>query len=409
MQYFTEQALTQKEALERIRVKYGDNARVLSHRSIRLGGVLGLFTKEGVEVTGYITKEPLRKPLDMEEEKKKILAQVKGDSTLTRVLEEIRGIKEKIDSVSVGQGDETHPTIRKIEDLLADNEFSHAFIRDMAERLKRECSLDELSDYAAVEARVVEWIGEAISIHHEPDEKALRVVILVGPTGVGKTTTIAKLAAMHGLGTNGTKAKQVRMLTIDNYRIGAKKQIETYGEIMGIPVSCVETYEDLKKRILLYQDADLILIDTIGKSPKDYMKLAEMRELLDACGTKSEVYLTLSATTKISDIREILQQFEPFRYKAIVLTKLDETMKIGNVVSVLAERQKPIVYITDGQVVPQDIQAAQVVRLLMNLDGFSIRRGDIERRFGGMRMKTPVEVGGLSALEQRGLTGRDIL
>ncbi|HOV62435.1 MAG TPA: flagellar biosynthesis protein FlhF, partial [Spirochaetia bacterium] len=289
MQYFTEQAPTQKEALARIKAKYGDGARILSHRSIRLGGILGLFTKEGVEITGYIPKETEKKmPMDLEEEKKKILAQVKGDTTLTRVLEEIRSIKEKIDTVTATQSDDIHPTIRKIEELLSENEFSHGYIRDVAERIKREFSLGQLDDYPGVEARVVEWIGESISIYKEPEEKGPRVVILVGPTGVGKTTTIAKLAAMYGIGTHDSKARQVRMLTIDNYRIGAKKQIETYGEIMGIPVSCVETYDDLKKRILLYQDVDLILIDTIGKSPMDYTKLAQMRELLDACGTKSE-------------------------------------------------------------------------------------------------------------------------
>ena len=215
-------------------------------------------------MTGFISSEaPARKPMNFEEEKKKILARVKGDSTLTRVLDEIRIIKEKIDTVSAAQTDDTHHTIRRIEDLLSDNEFSLGYIRDISDRLKRECSLEELDDFQSVEAKVVNWIGESISIYREPDEKGTRVVILVGPTGVGKTTTIAKLAAVHSLGTNGVRAKQVRMLTIDNYRIGAKKQIETYGEIMGIPVSCVETCDDLSKSLRLYQDADLILIDTI--------------------------------------------------------------------------------------------------------------------------------------------------
>ncbi|HOV63216.1 MAG TPA: hypothetical protein PLG43_04960, partial [Spirochaetia bacterium] len=131
-------------------------------------------------------------------------------------------------------------------------------------------------------------------------------------------------------------------------------------------------------------------------------------------GTKSEVYLTVSATTKISDIREVLQQFEPFRYKAIVLTKLDETMKVGNVVSVLAEKQKPIVYITDGQIVPQDIQKATATRLLTSLDGFTIRRGELEKRFGVAKTKRKVlasgeEESGITPLEQRRLTEGDIL
>jgi flagellar biosynthesis protein FlhF len=139
----------------------------------------------------------------------------------------------------------------------------------------------------------------------------------------------------------------------------------------------VETFQDLKKQIALYQDVDLILIDTIGKSPKDYTRLAEMRELLDACGTSTHVYLTVSATTKTADLIEIFQQFEPFRYEALVLTKLDETMHIGSLLSALDERNKPIVYITDGQVVPQDIAEATVVDLLMHIDGFRVNQEQV--------------------------------
>ncbi|MEW5814183.1 MAG: flagellar biosynthesis protein FlhF, partial [Spirochaetota bacterium] len=177
------------------------------------------------------------------------------------------------------------------------------------------------------------------------------------------------------------KPLSVRLITLDNYRIGARKQIETYGEIMGIPVACVETFAELEKKLALYDGADLVLIDTIGKSPKDYMKLAEMRELLDACGNTAETHLAISATTKTSDLYEILQQFEPFKYRSVILTKLDETTHIGNIVSVLSEKQKSISFFTDGQVVPQDIQKANIVRLLINLEGFRINKDRLTKKF----------------------------
>ena len=148
-------------------------------------------------------------------------------------------------------------------------------------------------------------------------------------------------------------------------------QAEQLREIMGIPVACVESYKELEQKINLFQDADLILVDTIGKSPKDYMKLAEMREMLDACGTNSEVYLAMSATTKISDVKEILRQFEPFNYKSIILTKLDETMRIGNIISVLSENNKSLTYLTDGQVVPQDIEEVTSKRLMRTVEGLN--------------------------------------
>jgi flagellar biosynthesis protein FlhF len=171
------------------------------------------------------------------------------------------------------------------------------------------------------------------------------------------------------------------MITIDTYRIAAKQQIEKYGNIMEIPVFCVETHEELRKAINDSREADLILIDTIGESPRESVKLGEMKQLLAVCGSQAEVHLALAATTKSSDIRDILKQFEPFDYQSVIVTKLDETIRLGNVVSVLADQGKSISYITDGQRVPMDIARAAAVRFLINLEGFKIDRDKIEQRF----------------------------
>ena len=123
-------------------------------------------------------------------------------------------------------------------------------------------------------------------------------------------------------------------------------------------------------------------MDTIGRSPRDLAKLAEMKEILAICGSQATVYLALAATTKASDTEEILRQFEPFGYRAVILTKLDETMRIGNIISCLARHRKPVAYLCDGQGVPQDLEEATVVRLLMNMEGFRIDREALEKRFG---------------------------
>ncbi len=393
MQYFTETAYTHREALAKISAKYGELAKILTHRSVRLGGVFGLFTREGIELTGYLSQETRKnRRLDPEEEKKKILSTVKNDQTLQLVLKEVQQIKLKMATDRQPEV-EQHATIDRIEELMIRNDFSVRLIRETVSRIRREFSLDELDDYDLMQDRVVEWIGDGIRLYDvfldQMPRAQLRaqlrsqpiIIILVGPTGVGKTTTIAKLAAVHGIGGNGTTSKSVRMITIDNYRIGARQQIETYGEIMGIPVSYVETFQDLRKKIALCEDVDLVLIDTIGKSPKDYMKLAEMRELLDACGSEASVFLVVSATTKITVLMEVLHQFEPFKYEALVLTKLDETMRIGNIVSALYEKDIPIAYLTDGQIVPQDIAKATVTELLMHLDGFRVDQEKITGMF----------------------------
>ncbi|MCX7786233.1 MAG: flagellar biosynthesis protein FlhF [Spirochaetes bacterium] len=384
MQYFTEQAYSHREALEKIRQKYGDQAKILTHRTIRIGGFLGLFAREGVEITGYVANEiPKKKLVDLEEEKKKILATVPvtpkvPDITLKEVLKEVQAIKEKLE-IPPSRKLDGHPTIQRIEELLRENDFTESYIRRLIEWVKKEFSLEQLENFEVVQDRVIEWIGDSIRIYQEKDRGTPIVFVIVGPTGVGKTTTIAKLAALYGI--SSARPNKVRMITIDNYRIAAKEQIETYGNIMGIPVACAETYTDLKKFLALYQDVDRIFIDTIGKSPRDFVKLAEMKELLEAASGRATVHLAISATTKAADMFEIMSQFEPFGYSSVIITKLDETSRVGSIISALAERGKAVSYFTDGQRVPQDIELATPVRLLMRLQSFRVQREKLERKF----------------------------
>ncbi|HUI72891.1 MAG TPA: hypothetical protein VL354_20380, partial [Spirochaetia bacterium] len=372
----------------------GDDARILTHRTVRIGGFLGMFAHEGVEVTGYLSDDVAKKrKAAVEEEKKRILETVKKEQGLQVLLKEIQSLRESLDAhamagaVAEPATGELHPSLAKMEDLLTANDFSEEFVAAIRDRAKREFSLDALENYPALMGSVLGWIGERIEI--DPPmrvaEKGTRILIIVGPTGVGKTTTIAKLAAIYGIGDGRQSPRKVRIITIDNYRIAAKQQIETYAEIMRIPVSLVESAADLQKCLALNQDAELVLIDTIGRSPRDLAKLAEMKEILAACGSQACVYLALSATTKASDTEEILRQFEPFGYRAVVLTKLDETMRIGNIISCLSRHRKPIAYLCDGQGVPQDIQEAGVVRLLMNMEGFRVDREALEKRFARAR------------------------
>ncbi len=412
MQYFTEQAPTHREAIQKIRSKYGERAKILTHRTIRMGGVFGLFTREGVELSGYLSPEeqakaaakpqgqsptaahasPQNAQNRVQEEKQKILENVRGDSTLQKVLEEVQSLREQLGNDGNGQGrQEDNPVIKAIEELLSDNDFSHSFISMISGKIRSTLSMEELEDEEKVHERVLEWLAESIPLYSNYDNKKKKILVLIGPTGVGKTTTVAKMAAIHSIGTKGERAKDVRIITIDNYRIGAKQQMKTYADILQVPFAGVENYDDLKKNIALYRDADLILVDTIGKSPKDYMNLAKMREVLEACGGQSEIHLALSATTKASDIKEILQQFEPFGYRSVVLTKLDETMRVGNVISVLWERGKTVSYITDGQGVPDDIERAGAVRFLKNLEGFSLSPERLRNKFEEMYASSPAD------------------
>jgi flagellar biosynthesis protein FlhF len=386
VEYFTEQATTHREAMARIQAKYGESATVLTQRNIKMGGVLGIFSKPGIEITGYISQEPVKKKLrDFEDEKRKILEMSRIDTTKTmgQILKEVQDLKDKLAESAVAtatmEPSFEHPNIEKIADLLDQNEFNSKYSRHLLKRLRKELTVEELDDERIIFERLVDWMADDINIYPEREEMKPHVFILVGPTGVGKTTTIAKLAARQRVGSR--PAKEVRIITIDNYRIGAKQQIETYGEIMGIPVESAESSDELKKYLALYNDVDIIFIDTIGKSPKDFETLGRMKGLLEGCGINAKTHLALSATTKSSDIQEIIQQFEPFNYESVVVTKLDETKKIGNIISSIWEKQKSISYMTDGQGVPHDIERANVVNLLLRLEGFYINRDRLEQRF----------------------------
>ncbi|MDR2500182.1 MAG: flagellar biosynthesis protein FlhF [Treponema sp.] len=407
MEYFKEQAYTASECIKKIREKYGEGYTILIQNSIRLGGIFGLFSREGIEMQGYVTgaaryappPPAASRPLDpeadkkrMEEEKKKILAQAgKTDPAMISLLREVRAdvrvLKDKLETGGQSGGQPArsapgdHQTIVAIGELLSRNDFTPEYRAAILSRMRKEFSLETLEHYDSVQDAVLEWIGGSVKLYKDAEyHKLPRIMVLVGPTGVGKTTTIAKLAALFGPASKTPCS--VHLITIDNYRIGAEQQIEKYGDIMQIPVSSVKSYNELKETIdMNAEQADMILIDTIGKSPRASSELGEMKQLLDACGGSAEYHLALMAATKSSDITEILQQFEPFGYRSVIITKIDETMRIGNVISVLAERGKAVSYITTGQVVPRDIQKADVMRFLINLDGFKINRKKFETLF----------------------------
>ena len=431
METFVEQGVSRRDCLGRIVAKYGERVVIARERKIRRGGIFGLFTREGVELEFYIppvlgkfsgrqpyqggvsqyytvpaapaadlnpvSVEPRQEaPLSFEEEKKKFMAMTGKDplqftavNSQQKILDELREIKDKIDSTSVKKED--HPSLVRAAALLRLNDFSETYINSMLEKARGELALETLDNFDEVQERLLEWIGDTIRIYRDTDasQRSLfglqgRILTLVGPTGVGKTTTIAKLAAIYGIGMAGKPPLSVRIISIDAFRIGARAQIESYGNLMGIPVSYIDNSRDLKKEISLFQEeADLILIDTIGKSPKDSGSLGEMKEFLNVCPGRTEVHLVLSASTKTSDISEILRQFEPFNYRSVVLSKLDETKHAGNIISALSEKGKPVSYICDGQKVPSDIKKASVVRFLINLEEFKVNRDKIDKRFPG--------------------------
>ena len=323
MEYFTIQGATPREALATMKRMYGPDARIHSHRAVRMGGVLGLFARQGVEITGFVEpSDPERatpEVTDLDDERRKILHRAAPGSSLHRLADEVAALRSRLDAsfpdgAPVAPPQTGHPQLDALDALLLRNDFaSHVRLR-LIDQVRAEFPLSQLEDVPAVHQYVARRIGSEVRLA-APLAEAVgaaagpRICTVVGPTGVGKTTTVAKLAALHAIGGSGESSDcRVRIVTIDNYRIGARQQIETYGEIMRIPVTAAETADELKKAIALGQDADLIFIDTVGRSPGDYSHLAEIRSLLDAVGRQGTTQLVVSATTKYADLEEIMRQ-----------------------------------------------------------------------------------------------------
>jgi flagellar biosynthesis protein FlhF len=211
--------------------------------------------------------------------------------------------------------------------------------------------LDDQEDSAFAFEKAKEMLTKVLPVMNDDLLEYGGVVALVGPTGVGKTTTIAKLAAKFSL-KHG--ANEVALITTDNYRIGAHEQIATYGKLLGVPVRVASNAEELRDHINSFNDRRLVLIDTAGMSQRD-MRLADQIQTLKQEDIPIKTYLVMSAATQYKSVNEIINAFKVFEPESSILTKLDETATQGSILSSVIEHQLPISFMTNGQQVPEDI------------------------------------------------------
>ena len=308
-------------------------------------------------------------------------------ASLDKKIEEMRKTMETTMqniAAATNAGDK-HISIQKIEELLQENEFTFSYINNITNRLKDELTVAELDDFDLVQEKVVDWIGESIKVAPNDMHPWPHVIILVGPTGVGKTTTIAKLAGKMikaAKKDENLPYPRIRFITTDITRVGAEEQLRHFGEWLEIKVDKASTDNDIKNLLNTYKDNfDVIFIDTAGYSPNDSENIGKMRKRLELKGVHPDIYLAFAASTKSRDMKEIIQNYEPFNFSSIIITKWDETNAIGNVISVLAEKNKVVSYITDGQQVPARLEKATVNKFLQNLIDFKINREHIDEKF----------------------------
>jgi flagellar biosynthesis protein FlhF len=248
--------------------------------------------------------------------------------------------------------------LSEIEKELQEIETPQEIIKEIFKSLKQSCDNRILCESKASFSALHNLMKKRLMISSGYEIKKTanpQVIILMGPTGVGKTTTIAKLAAQFCL--NPEKQIKVCFFNIDFYKLGAKEQLQKYADIFRIALEDITTIESLDKCLAKHQNDDLIIVDTAGRSQYAYQDLDELKSYLNRIPNATR-YLTMSSTSKYSDLKEIVSSFGHIGFDHIILTKTDETKTIGPAMGILLKANKSLAYITNGQQVPEDYSPA---------------------------------------------------
>ncbi|HCJ75701.1 MAG TPA: flagellar biosynthesis protein FlhF [Roseburia sp.] len=265
------------------------------------------------------------------------------------------------------QQSETFRCIRMIYETLLDNEVNERYVNqildDVEKNLRGSASMDII--LSNVYQKMVLKFGQPQKIELVPGQP--KVVFFIGPTGVGKTTTIAKVASKFKV----DYGKKVAFLTADTYRIAAAEQLRTYANILDTPLTVIYSPEEMNAAIERVKDYDLVLVDTAGFSYKNEEQRKDMKHLIESLDEKYEkdVYLVLSATTKYRDLIEIVDNYHEISDYKIIFTKLDETSGYGSLLNIRMYSGADVSYVTTGQNVPDDIEVFQSQKIVKQLLG----------------------------------------
>lgn len=365
------------ETMGKVKRELGSEAVILQTREFREGGFLGLFSKIKVEITAAIEETPVKQQKsapsnlggllqDVAASKDRPISDDKDSSELQAEIKTMRLLLEKMSKQMEGKGEGDYPPVlQKWADHLLERGISNNLVSRLITHVQQTLSPDDWVDnsqvYARIEANVRQLCGQIGLI--QPGLDKPRIVALIGPTDVGKTTTIGKLAAGFSI----VDKRKVALITVDTYRVAAVEQLKTFGEIIGVPVEVAMTPSGLSAALDLHADKELIFIDTAGRSPHHDLHMSELRAFLDKANPDFTM-LVMSASTQTADQSRIYQRFEDLTTH-LIFTKLDETGSAGSILNLLSQTTLPTAYLTNGQNVPDDIEAATPYRLARHIIG----------------------------------------
>jgi len=371
-------APTMPEAMHKIRKELGNDVVILNSKEIKQGGFLGLFRKKNIEVIAAIDPQPkveAKEPPRMQEKPERqaqphtpsiSFEQQPEPQKDVDVLKELRELKELMQHQPMSSTVSYPDVLQTVYNDLISQEVSEEVSNQLMQPLIEKYYMTKSNVNAEV---VREWLKEELreqlqGIPFGGLSFEKQFIHLVGPTGVGKTTTIAKLAAESVI----KHQKKVAFITTDTFRIAAIDQLKTYAKILDIPIEIAYNLEDYKHAKEKSCSYDHVLVDTAGRNFRDPQYVAELKKIIDF-EAELETYLALSLTSKFSDMDAIYQQFSNVPIQKLIFTKVDETSYCGAMLNMVLQHKIGIAYLTNGQNVPDDISEASVEEMITRIVG----------------------------------------
>lgn len=357
-------AATMPEAMHQIRKELGADAVILNSKEIKNGSFFGLFKKRNIEVIAALDPQPTvpksnskNKLPDLESRKS---IQTERSTTDKNVLNEIKQLKKLLEVQN--QQDKTNfsPQYKLVYQHLIDQEVSESLASEVVQSVIDQhlnCE-EDIEQHIIFQDTMNEISNRLANLSFEGIAYNKKIIHFVGPTGVGKTTSIAKVAAESML----KDQKKVAFITADTFRIAAIEQLRTYAKILDVPLEVAYDIKDYKLAIEKFREYDLILVDTAGRNFRDEKYVHELKQSIDF-NDDIETYLVLSLTAKPNDLQKICDQFKHISIKELIFTKIDETRQYGSMLNIALNNQIGIAYMTNGQEVPDDLVKPSPVKI----------------------------------------------